>query len=292
MMLDLALTYPEYRDTAARVKIVETTAAEYYGTGYQDVQNRVPKIDEHLRRPRLAAEGADGRGADAHLRRVSRTGGRAPARGLIIIGNPAKFSSSFGTSASPRETDAARAEDRRRHAARHARRRAQPRGAAEASTAPTRRFCSRSAPITPDARSSGSSGPGFFGKVRRTSVVRHYGVQDAAVRHAAARPRHRPPRRRRDARDPRRGLRGRHPHLGPRPLAGRRRRRRRRVDARRNAAGLRPLHRHLRDGAADARRRRLADERPRAAPHAAARLRVLLRRPRHVIRTCRCGTAS
>jgi nucleoside-diphosphate-sugar epimerase len=44
MMLDLALTYPEYRDTAARVKIVETTSAEYYGKGYQDVQNRVPKI--------------------------------------------------------------------------------------------------------------------------------------------------------------------------------------------------------------------------------------------------------
>jgi len=45
MMLDLALTYPEYRDTAARVRIVETTATEYYGTGYQDVQNRVPKIE-------------------------------------------------------------------------------------------------------------------------------------------------------------------------------------------------------------------------------------------------------
>jgi nucleoside-diphosphate-sugar epimerase len=45
MMLDLALTYPEYRETAARVRIVETTAAEYYGTGYQDVQNRVPRIE-------------------------------------------------------------------------------------------------------------------------------------------------------------------------------------------------------------------------------------------------------
>jgi nucleoside-diphosphate-sugar epimerase len=44
MMLDLALTYPEYRETAARVRIVETSAGEYYGAGYQDVQNRVPKI--------------------------------------------------------------------------------------------------------------------------------------------------------------------------------------------------------------------------------------------------------
>jgi len=45
MMLDLALTYPEYRDTAAKVQLIETTADAYYGKGYQDVQNRVPKID-------------------------------------------------------------------------------------------------------------------------------------------------------------------------------------------------------------------------------------------------------
>ena len=45
MMLDLALTYPEYRDTAAKVQLIETTADSYYGKGYQDVQNRVPKID-------------------------------------------------------------------------------------------------------------------------------------------------------------------------------------------------------------------------------------------------------
>jgi nucleoside-diphosphate-sugar epimerase len=44
MMVDLALTYPEYRDAAERVRIVETTADAYYGKGYQDVQTRVPKI--------------------------------------------------------------------------------------------------------------------------------------------------------------------------------------------------------------------------------------------------------
>ncbi len=44
MMVELALAYPEYRETAARVRIVETTAAEYYGGGYQDVQSRVPMI--------------------------------------------------------------------------------------------------------------------------------------------------------------------------------------------------------------------------------------------------------
>jgi nucleoside-diphosphate-sugar epimerase len=44
MMLKLAQDYPEYRDGAAKVKIVETTSADYYGKGYQDVQNRVPHI--------------------------------------------------------------------------------------------------------------------------------------------------------------------------------------------------------------------------------------------------------
>ncbi|MBL0123578.1 MAG: bifunctional UDP-4-keto-pentose/UDP-xylose synthase [Betaproteobacteria bacterium] len=49
MMLDLAATYPEYRDAAAKVKLVETTSAEYYGKGYQDVQNRVPKIENTMK---------------------------------------------------------------------------------------------------------------------------------------------------------------------------------------------------------------------------------------------------
>jgi nucleoside-diphosphate-sugar epimerase len=45
MMLALAAEYPEYRGTAKQVQIVETSSGAYYGTGYQDVQNRVPKID-------------------------------------------------------------------------------------------------------------------------------------------------------------------------------------------------------------------------------------------------------
>ena len=45
MMLTMANEYPEYRDSAAKVRIVETTSGDYYGKGYQDVQNRVPKID-------------------------------------------------------------------------------------------------------------------------------------------------------------------------------------------------------------------------------------------------------
>ena len=43
-MLELAADYPEYRDNAARVQLIETTANDYYGKGYQDVQQRVPKI--------------------------------------------------------------------------------------------------------------------------------------------------------------------------------------------------------------------------------------------------------
>jgi nucleoside-diphosphate-sugar epimerase len=44
MMLELAGKYPEYSTGAKQVKIVETTSGAYYGAGYQDVQNRVPKI--------------------------------------------------------------------------------------------------------------------------------------------------------------------------------------------------------------------------------------------------------
>ena len=43
-MLKLALEYPEYRGNAKKVKLVVTSSAKYYGKGYQDVQNRVPKI--------------------------------------------------------------------------------------------------------------------------------------------------------------------------------------------------------------------------------------------------------
>src|SRR4051812_42822857 len=60
MMLSLAGEYPEYRDSAAQVRIVETTSADYYGAGYQDVQNRVPKIDNTERdlawRPEVAMD--------------------------------------------------------------------------------------------------------------------------------------------------------------------------------------------------------------------------------------------
>jgi nucleoside-diphosphate-sugar epimerase len=45
MMLELAAGFPEYREAARQVKLVETTSGTYYGKGYQDVQNRSPNID-------------------------------------------------------------------------------------------------------------------------------------------------------------------------------------------------------------------------------------------------------
>ena len=69
-MVELALQYPEYRDAAKKVRIVKTTADRYYGRGYQDEQNRVPKIDNTMRdlkwRPRVAMRDALKRIYDAY----------------------------------------------------------------------------------------------------------------------------------------------------------------------------------------------------------------------------------
>ncbi|HEV2219265.1 MAG TPA: bifunctional UDP-4-keto-pentose/UDP-xylose synthase [Casimicrobiaceae bacterium] len=81
MMLAMAAQYPEYRDSAAAVHVVDTTAASYYGDGYQDVQNRVPKIDNtcaDLRwSPRVPMEEALRRIFDAYRGHV------ADARALV-----------------------------------------------------------------------------------------------------------------------------------------------------------------------------------------------------------------
>jgi nucleoside-diphosphate-sugar epimerase len=44
MMLSLAREMPEYRENAARVRLVDVASEAYYGTGYQDVLHRVPDI--------------------------------------------------------------------------------------------------------------------------------------------------------------------------------------------------------------------------------------------------------
>jgi nucleoside-diphosphate-sugar epimerase len=47
-MLKLANEIPEYAQSAKDVQLVETSSGAYYGAGYQDVQNRVPKIDNTM----------------------------------------------------------------------------------------------------------------------------------------------------------------------------------------------------------------------------------------------------
>ena len=51
MMLDLAREYPEYRDSAAAVQIVDTTAAEYYGAGLSGRAESRAEDRQHVRRP-------------------------------------------------------------------------------------------------------------------------------------------------------------------------------------------------------------------------------------------------
>jgi nucleoside-diphosphate-sugar epimerase len=81
MMLAMAKTYPEYEENAARVKLKNTTAVQYYGRGYQDVQNRVPKIANTTRdlgwKPRV-----DMRQALKHIFDAYRTD-VAEAKGLV-----------------------------------------------------------------------------------------------------------------------------------------------------------------------------------------------------------------
>jgi nucleoside-diphosphate-sugar epimerase len=74
MMLKLALTYPEYAKQAKKVRIVKTSAAKYYGKGYQDMQNRVPHIANTSRdlnwRPRVGMKDAVTRVLEAYRTQV------------------------------------------------------------------------------------------------------------------------------------------------------------------------------------------------------------------------------
>lgn len=49
MMLEIANSIPEYRDSARKVKLLDVKADDYYGKGYQDVENRLPNVD-HTRK--------------------------------------------------------------------------------------------------------------------------------------------------------------------------------------------------------------------------------------------------
>ena len=62
LMLEIALEFPEYREAASAVRLVEVSSEAYYGKGYQDVQNRVPAITNTQRelrwRPRVGMRDA------------------------------------------------------------------------------------------------------------------------------------------------------------------------------------------------------------------------------------------
>jgi nucleoside-diphosphate-sugar epimerase len=81
MMMEIARDIPEYAASAATVELVDTPADDYYGKGYQDVENRVPSV-EHTRRELDWAPKIDMRGA---LERIFEAykGDVAEARELI-----------------------------------------------------------------------------------------------------------------------------------------------------------------------------------------------------------------
>jgi nucleoside-diphosphate-sugar epimerase len=75
MMVKLAKTYPEYAGNARKVRLIRTTSQAYYGKGYQDVQNRVPKIDNTCSdlawRPRVTMQRALKLIFDAYRRHIA-----------------------------------------------------------------------------------------------------------------------------------------------------------------------------------------------------------------------------
>jgi len=62
MMVSMARSYREYGKNAKKVKLIRTTSQAYYGKGYQDIQNRIPGIDNTCRdlgwRPRVTMQRA------------------------------------------------------------------------------------------------------------------------------------------------------------------------------------------------------------------------------------------
>ena len=75
LMVRTALTYPEYRERARKVRLSVARSEKYYGKGYQDMQNRVPQIDRTRRdldwRPRVAMQDAVARIFDAYRQRIA-----------------------------------------------------------------------------------------------------------------------------------------------------------------------------------------------------------------------------
>lgn len=175
-MLEIARRYPEYAASAARVTLVDTT---HRGLLWHRLPGRAePRAQDrqHHARPRLEAAGVDGRRPRTHLRGISRSGGGGTrahrvrrVRTLLRAVPPTGHARHCRCTSPSRWTwthCAARAKACRgswRILRRHA------------VTSPP--FFSRSAPDHTGRAIKRVFRPGFVGKVRRTSVVKHYGVR-------------------------------------------------------------------------------------------------------------------
>ena len=75
LMLKIAKEHPEYQDAASKVKLIDTTADSYYGQGYQDIQTRVPWIENTQQdlgwQPEVTVEDALRRIFDAYSHEVA-----------------------------------------------------------------------------------------------------------------------------------------------------------------------------------------------------------------------------
>ncbi|WP_333879146.1 bifunctional UDP-4-keto-pentose/UDP-xylose synthase [Methylobacter sp.] len=81
LMLKIAKEHPAYQELAAKVELIDTSANDYYGAGYQDVKTRVPWIgntmDDLGWKPEIGVEDALRKIFDAYSHEV------AAARELI-----------------------------------------------------------------------------------------------------------------------------------------------------------------------------------------------------------------
>jgi len=81
MLLTMAKEYEEYAVAAKKVKLVRVSASDYYGSGYQDMQHRVPKITSTMRdlgwKPKVTMRDAVRRILEAYRSQV------AEARSLV-----------------------------------------------------------------------------------------------------------------------------------------------------------------------------------------------------------------
>lgn len=71
LLVDAVKEYPKYRAQAEKVKIIEVSADQYFGKGYQDVTSRVPSVEngkKHLGwEPKFTMKEAVKRTLDYHL---------------------------------------------------------------------------------------------------------------------------------------------------------------------------------------------------------------------------------